>query len=192
MSTHSLKLNIHFYNRNEVAFEIENNMPNGDPELLAEIHSFCLLAMRQLNSLNDSDTTDIVGAALAKAYLSINAYIEMFYNDRAMPRIINYPGHPGRKLFLTDLTYIDDVPRYSISPKGFGLLCFGMNFYASASIVCALAFLAQQRIDNPFYMKGIANIAQSVMLAYHRSQVNMQNHMELAAMFTANAFPLRD
>lgn len=99
-----------------------------------------------------------------------------------IPQIINYQGKPTKKRFIATMEFYREkrLPDFTLHPKGFGILGWGVNYYASHSIIALLRFLARKYSNDQGCLERLSFIAKSCGMAHMQSMISVLNQPALA------------
>jgi hypothetical protein len=178
----TIKLEIHFYQQDEVALFYESNVTDPEYEQFVELMSFCLLAIRQIGNLGPCQYTQALGTFL-RSMSTVDVMRIAVGTDNTVPApfsIIPFRGAHGRKCFFTETTIADEGIQFKLSTKGFGFLGRGIPFYAPGSVMAALLFYGQRRAKDDHYLALLAGASELVGLAESRSLIQLTGQAELA------------
>ncbi|UUO06300.1 hypothetical protein M4951_23465 [Blastopirellula sp. J2-11] len=168
-----------FHEQEVLSIFYETNV-SGRDEKFAELVFTAAFAIRSMSNLGVHEVTDALGQQLqVLARLIDRTPAEMLLPK---PKIVDYPGHNGRKRFIVSLRLNSDQMRLDYSAKGFGFFSIGIGYYAPAAVSSLFRYYASRRIDDDSYLLAIADVAEACgQLQLHR-QIQMTNHPQLVLM----------
>jgi len=176
---------IHFHEQEVVSVYSEDF---SDSELSAKIGGIgtaTLFALRNLYNLGGQESADRLALVLLDAPAIIGKLVGNDYPTGF--RLIPYAGSKGRKRFLTSLRLNPETFNFTLSPKGFGLLAKGINFYVPVALLAYVQWLVENRkIDKDFLGYLGQSLKECGRLQSH-GQITAANQMQLAAAVLAHS-----
>jgi hypothetical protein len=167
---------IHFHEQDVVSIFHETNV-GGSEEKFAELSFAAGFAIRIMSNLGTHELTDALAQQLQLVGQIIAQPIEQLLNMQ--PRVIRYPGHPGRKQFNISLRMTDQSFKFGYSDKGFGFLSKGLGYYGPAAVQSVFRYFASRRSNDDIYLNALANCAIASGQFQLGRKITLTNHAQL-------------
>lgn len=176
---------IHFHEQ-EVLSVFSECFCVGNEEKLAEVALGVFFALRNLGNLAGDQSASRLGQILIDA----PNFVPQFATQKANGgfRLIDYPGHPGRKSFSCSLQMSENGVRFAMTPRGFGWLATGINFYAPIAVLGYLRSTAIKRSDDAPYQSVLAKAFQICGQLQLANRIGLSNQNELGCVALTPAF----
>ncbi|MEX0716735.1 MAG: hypothetical protein WD066_09115 [Planctomycetaceae bacterium] len=175
----ALNAEIHFHEQELVSIFHETNVADKEEEF-AELVFAAAFAIRSMSNLGSSPVTDSLGDCLAlTARMLVDSPDELLIPK---PKIISYPGHAGRKRFISCLRLSSSQLRLDYSAKGFSWLATGVGYYCPASVQCLFRYFARRRRDDATYSLALAKVSAGCAELQFAKQIQVTNHPQLVMM----------
>ncbi|MDP8929963.1 MAG: hypothetical protein M3O70_15695, partial [Actinomycetota bacterium] len=147
---------IHFHQQDQVSVFLETNVRELK-EAYLETLVFCLFSSRELANLGRGEAARNTALVLQGMRGNLIPFLDHHHDVR----IVQYQGARGRKRFEARLR-LDDLIRFNLNLRGFGLLGTGLNYYGFAAVFSLLRFLAMKRRHDEGFIERLEEAAANV------------------------------
>lgn len=172
------KLEIHFYQQEEVYVFLETNTGDEIAQQFAELLLLASYVIRQVSNVGPGDTSTSIGFALGQLARS-NDPLSASMADFPEVELVPFSGGPGRKRFLCEFWYSPEKLDFTLDAKGFGIMASGIGYYVPVSIIALIKFLARKRQGDIAFAQNVRTCisACSTMILAHK--ISLANHSAL-------------
>lgn len=179
----ALNAEVNLHEQDVVSIFHETNVADTD-EKFAELVFSGAFAIRSMSNLGANEVTDALGHQLEL----IGRLIADTPNDvlNPKPKIVPYPGHGGRKRFISNLRLTASQMQLDYSPKGFGLFATGVGYYCPAAVQSIFRYLASRRLDEGAYLNALAEVAAGSGQLQLNREIQVSNHPQLVRALILN------
>lgn len=178
---HEIAVNadIDFHEQEILSIFHETNQCDTD-EHFAEIAFAGAFTIRMMSNLGNHEVTDALAHQLK---LISQAIVDMPQElTDLLPTIIAYPGHAGRKRFISKLRLTKNTMRLAFSAKGFGWLATGVGYYGTYAVLGLYRYFAARHFDDDRYRNALAYTAAICAQLQLTRQIRVTNHAELQSL----------
>jgi len=170
---------LNFHEQEVLSIFCETNV-SGRDEQFAELVFAGAFAIRSMSNLGVHDVTDALGQQLQLLAQLIDESPNEILSRK--PRIVEYPGHAGRKRFVANLRLNATQMKLDYAAKGFGFLAKGVGYYVPAAVSSLFRYFASRRIEEDSYLTAMANVAAGCGQLQLQRQIQVTNHPQLVLM----------
>jgi len=173
------RLEIHFYQQDEVAVFFENNAL-GEDESFAELLTYALFTARTLVNLNNNPQGIGLIAVLEKIFQDPD---EFFRSELgSMPKIVDYRSNEGRKSLIVTTDYDKNTNRvkFWLKTKGFGLLGRGLNYYSPIAVTTLFRYLINRRKEDREFLVSMVSISSTLGTLMYGGNLKMTEQHNVA------------
>ena len=182
---HELAVNaeLHFHEQEVVSIFHETNV-SGTDEKFAELVFAGGFAIRSMSNIGTNDVTIALGQQLQLLGQLIDESPDEILAPK--PKIVAYPGHQGRKRFISSLRLTSEQMRMDYAAKGFGIFAKGVGYYVPAATNSLFRYFASRRMDDSEYLNALANVSAGCGQLQLEQQIQVANHPQLVMMLIVN------
>lgn len=175
---------VHFHQQNEGSVYIETDATGSNQEFM-ELLFICCLALRQMVNLKGHPASTSLASILTQ--MGGNTDELARHQSPDGPRLVGYPGTPGRKRFDGVLRYEAGNLGFSLNAKGLGLFARGVGYYAPNSVLLVLRHLATKHVADGKFLAALADAMVNCGHAFLGRQVTLRNQNSVALVITEAA-----
>lgn len=168
------RVEIHFHDQDQASIVLETGA-TGPMELSAELILFTMFLIRILSNAASSRAAQDASFA----FLELSPFLR---NPGLMPdlaRLIQYPGHLGRKRFYCRVSIRKSGYKYGFSKKGFGFLGRGLQGYSIAAGLLLAQYLVNRRPTDVEYFEALCNTARLCGQFSVNRAIKLYNHYQV-------------
>lgn len=167
---------LNFHEQEVLSIFHETNV-SGRDEQFAELVFAGAFAIRSMSNLGVHHLTDALARQLQLLAELINEYPNEILSPK--PRIVEYPGHAGRKRFIANLRLNTTQMKLDYAAKGFGFFARGLGYYVPAAVSSLFRYFASRRIEEASYLTATAKVAAACGELQLQRQIKVTNHGQL-------------
>ncbi|MFH0981415.1 MAG: hypothetical protein V2A79_07745 [Planctomycetota bacterium] len=168
-------LEVDFYGEDAVAVQLK--APATEDQTLSELLLFALFAIRQMVNLKGNEVSPALATHLAVAAKDIKGITG--HRSSQGPDLVPYRG-PGLKRFISSVHATDDRFRFDMKPRGFGIACRGIGYYAPNAVVATLRHLARQHATDDVFLRRLSFVAGACGEVFLSGQASLTNQGPIA------------
>jgi len=185
MTQIAINAEVNFHEQEVASIFHETNVAGRD-EQFAELCFAGAFAIRMMSNMGVNETTDMIGQQLQMvAQLIVETPQDLL---EPKPKLIPYPGTPGRKRFIGNLQLSPQGMRMDFKAKGFGLLARGVGYYGPVAVQSVFRYFANRRADDTEFLTAIAETAAACGQLQLGRQIQVTNHAQLQMTLIGSCF----
>lgn len=185
MTQIAINAEVNFHEQEVASIFHETNVAGRD-EQFAELCFAGAFAIRMMSNMGVNETTDMLGQQLQMiAQLIVEAPQDLL---ESKPKLILYPGTPGRKRFIGNLRLGPQGMQMDFKAKGFGLLARGVGYYGSVAVHSVFRYFVNRRVDDAEFLTAIAETAAACGQLQLGQKIQITNHAQLQMMLIGSCF----